>query len=179
MSNCNSSMLKRIQKIFLKNNIDKSLAIRDVSNINDKLHSIGFLVDEEINIDFEKFYEIAKELGLQEKDVKYFSFSEVKTKTPSLHQNKINNKHFTWKGEIRNQNANEFLETPFDVLVGYYLTENDYLDVMVSKSKAKFKVGFKEIDNRLFDLLINVDPLNVNAIKKELVKYFRILNKIK
>lgn len=171
-------MLKRIQKIFFKKIVDNNLKNRDLSNINDQLHSIGFLVDEEIKIDFEKFYEISKELGLHEKDVKIFSFSEVKTKTPTLHQNKINNKHFTWKGEIHNQNANEFLETPFDVLVGYYLSKNDYLDVMVSKSKAKFKMGFKEIDNRLFDLLIDVDPLNINAIKKELVKYFRTLNKI-
>jgi hypothetical protein len=171
-------MLKRIQKIFFKKIVDNNLKNRDLSNINDQLHSIGFLVDEEIKIDFEKFYEISKELGLHEKDVKIFSFSEVKTKTPTLHQNKINNKHFTWKGEIHNQNANEFLETPFDVLVGYYLSKNDYLDVMVSKSKAKFKMGFKEVDNRLFDLLIDVDPLNFNAIKKELVKYFRTLNKI-
>lgn len=171
-------MLKRIQKIFFKKIVDNNLKNRDLSNINDQLHFIGFLVDEEIKIDFEKFYEISKELGLHEKDVKIFSFSEVKTKTPTLHQNKINNKHFTWKGEIHNQNANEFLETPFDVLVGYYRSKNDYLDVMVSKSKAKFKMGFKEIDNRLFDLLIDVDPLNFNAIKKELVKYFRTLNKI-
>jgi hypothetical protein len=171
-------MLKRIQKIFFKKIVDNNLKNRDLSNINDQLHFIGFLVDEEIKIDFEKFYEISKELGLHEKDVKIFSFSEVKTKTPTLHQNKINNKHFTWKGEIHNQNANEFLETPFDVLVGYYRSKNDYLDVMVSKSKAKFKMGFKEIDNRLFDLLIDVDPLNINAIKKELVKYFRTLNKI-
>tara|TARA_B100000809_G_C15133048_1_gene529287 strand:- start:3291 stop:3809 length:519 start_codon:yes stop_codon:yes gene_type:complete len=171
-------MLKRIQKIFLKKSVDNNLKNRNISNINDQLHSIGFVIDEGIKIDFEKFYEISKELGLQEKDVKIFSFSEVKTKTPTLHQNKINNKHFTWKGEIHNQNANEFLETPFDVLVGYYLTKNDYLDVMISKSKAKFKVGFKEIDNRLFDLLIDVNPLNISAIKKELVKYFRTLNKI-
>lgn len=171
-------MLKRIQKIFFKKIVDNNLKNRDLSNINDQLHFIGFLVDEEIKIDFEKFYEISKELGLHEKDVKIFSFSEVKTKTPTLHQNKINNKHFTWKGEIHNQNANEFLETPFDVLVGYYRSKNDYLDVMVSKSKAKFKMGFKEVDNRLFDLLIDVDPLNFNAIKKELVKYFRTLNKI-
>ena len=171
-------MLKRFQKIFLKKSIDKNLENRDVSKINDQLHSIGFLVDEEINIAFESFYEISKELGLPEKDVKIFFFSEVKTKTPTLHQNKINNKHFSWKGEIHNKNANEFLETPFDVLVGYYRTKNNYLDLMISKSNAKFKVGFKEIDNRLFDLLIDVDPLNISGIKKELLKYLRILNKI-
>lgn len=172
-------MLKKLQKIFIKKNIDKNLLNRDLSNINDQLYSIGFLVDEEINIDFEKFYDISKELGLQLKDVKIFSFSEVKTKTPSLHQDKINNKHFNWKGEINNQNASEFLETPFDVLIGYYHHNNDYLDLLVSKSKAKFKVGFKGIDDRLFDLLIDVDPNKINDVKNEFIKYFRILNKIK
>ena len=93
-------MLKRFQKIFLKKSIDKNLENRDVSKINDQLHSIGFLVDEEINIAFESFYEISKELGLHEKDVKIFFFSEVKTKTPTLHQNKINNKHFSWKARF-------------------------------------------------------------------------------
>ena len=171
-------MLKRFQKIFLKKSIDKNLENRDVSKINDQLHSIGFLVDEEINIAFESFYEISKELGLHEKDVKIYFFSDLKTNTPTLHQNKINNKHFSWKGEIHNKNANEFLETPFDVLVGYYRTKNNYLDLMTSKSNAKFKVGFKEIDNRLFDLLIDVDPLNISGLKKELLKYFRTLNKI-
>ena len=171
-------MLKRIQKIFLKRSIDKNLENRDVSKINDQLHTIGFLVDKEINIAFEKFYEISKDLELHEKDVKLFFFSEVNTKTPTLHQNKINNKHFSWNGEIQNKNANDFLEIPFDVLIGYYRTKNKYLDLMISKSNAKFKVGFKEIDNRLFDLLLDVDPLNITVIKKELVKYFRVLNKI-
>ena len=67
-------MLKRIQKIFLKKIVDNNLKNRNISNINDELHSIGFLVDEEIKIDFENFYEISKELGLHEKDVKIFSF---------------------------------------------------------------------------------------------------------
>ena len=71
-------MLKRFQKIFLKKSIDKNLENRDVSKINDQLHSIGFLVDEEINIAFESFYEISKELGLPEKDVKIFFFFRSK-----------------------------------------------------------------------------------------------------
>lgn len=172
-------MLKKLQKIFLKKNIDKNLLNRDISSINDQLHSIGFLVDEDMNIDLENIYDISNDLGLQRKDVKIFSFSEVKTKTPSLHQNKINNKDFTWRGEINNQNASEFLETPFDVLIGYYHHHNDYLDLLVSKSKAKFKVGFKGVDDRLFDLLIDVDPNSITDIKNELIKYLRILNKIK
>ena len=172
-------MFKKLQKKFITKNIDKNLKARNLSNINDQLHTIGFLVDEDIPVDIEKFHEIAKELGLQQKDVKIFSFLEVKTKTPTLQQNKINNKHFTWRGDIRNQNVDEFLEIPFDVLIGFYNNNNIYLDLLVSKSKAKFKIGFTGIDNRLFDLLINVDPIRINNVKNELIKYLKILNKIK
>lgn len=172
-------MFKSLQKRFINKNIDKNLKNRSISNINDSLHKIGFLVDEGIPIDVEKFYEIAKDLGLQQKDVKIFSFLEVKTKTPTLQQNKINNKHFTWRGDIHNQNAEEFLEIPFDVLIGYYHNSNIFMDLLVSKSKAKFKIGFAGTDNRLFDLLINIDPLRIEDVKNELIKYLKILNKIK
>ena len=49
---------------------------------------------------------------------------------------------------------------------------------MSSKSKAKFKVGFNGVDNRLFDLIINVDPQITLDVKSELLKYFKVLNKI-
>ena len=60
----------------------------------------------------------------------------------------------------------------------YYDTKNNYLNLMTSKSKAKFKVGFNGVDNRLFDLIINVDPQKNLDVKGELLKYFKVLNKI-
>ena len=171
-------MLKKIQQRFLRKLTDKNLENRDTSNLNESVKTIGFLVDEELFNDFEKLYAISEKMGLQRKDVKIFTFMQVKKKTPSLRQNQINNKHFTWKGEIHNQSANEFLEMQLDVLVGYYNSKNDYLDVMMSSSKAKFKVGFSETDKRLSDLLISVDPLQGNQFGQELIKYLKVLNKI-
>ncbi len=49
---------------------------------------------------------------------------------------------------------------------------------MVAKSNAKFKVGFTGVDDRLFDLIINIDLQNTDEVKSELVKYFKVLNKI-
>ena len=51
-------MFKRIQKIFLLKNTKNYLENRTTRNINDSLTTIGFLVNEEVNIDFEKFFEI-------------------------------------------------------------------------------------------------------------------------
>ena len=171
-------MIKRIQKIFIRKNITKNLKKRTMFGINDSLKTIGFLVNEEDHIDFEIFFDISNALGVQQKDTKIFSFTDIKTKTPTLIQNKIFSNHFNWRGEINNNNALDFLNTQLDVLVSYYDTKNNYLNLMTSKSKAKFKVGFNGVDNRLFDLIINVDPQKNLDVKGELLKYFKVLNKI-
>jgi|TARA_B100001059_G_scaffold225423_1_gene252614 hypothetical protein len=148
-------------------------------DVNDSLTTIGFLVNEEDNIDFEIFFDISSTLGVHQKDIKIFSFIDIKTKTPTLIQNRIYSNHFNWRGEINNKNALDFLNTKLDVLVSYYSTKNNYLNLMTSKSKAKFKVGFNGVDDRLFDLIINIDPQKNLDVKSELLKYFKVLNKIK
>ena len=171
-------MFKRIQKIFFTKNITKNLKKRTMFGVNDSLTTIGFLVNEEDHINLDIFFDMSLALGVQQKDTKIFSFLDIKTKTPTLIQNKIFSNHFNWRGEINNNNALDFLNTQLDVLVSYYDTKNNYLNLMTSKSKAKFKVGFNGVDNRLFDLIINVDPQKNLDVKGELLKYFKVLNKI-
>ncbi len=139
---------------------------------------VGFLVDEVSFQDFDKLNEYAKFLGFQPKDVKVFSFIEFKKKAPSLRQNQISDKDFSWGGAINNLNAKEFLNSSFDVLVGYYSGSHEFLDLMVSESNAKFKVGVADADSRLFDLLIAIDINKTEAFKVELKKYLTVLNKI-
>ncbi|MBL4663394.1 MAG: hypothetical protein JKY22_07545 [Flavobacteriaceae bacterium] len=157
---------------------EKNLEKRDFSKVNAPLKTLGFLVDELGFQDFDALYDFSNELHLIPKDVKVFSFIEVKKKLPSLRQNQVQCKDFNWKGEMHNQNANEFLEEEFDVLVGYYEGKSDFLDALVSQSKAKFKVGFVGADERLFDLLIGVKLNDTEVFKAELKKYLTILNKI-
>lgn len=171
-------MLKKIRLHSLEKQIDKSLSERDVSQRNSSLKYLGFLVDEAFFNDFEKLNEFGTELGLQEKDIKQFTFVETRRKIPSLRQNQITNKEFTWRGEIQNENAKEFLEYPFDVLIGFYNGKHEFLDDLVARSKAKFKIGFNGADERLFDLLLTVDLQKPELFKAEVTKYLRILKKI-
>lgn len=171
-------MFDKLKRKSLKRQTDKNLENRDLSQRNGPLKTIGYLVDEVIFQDFERLYEFSEELGLLRKNTTVYTFIELKKKAPSLIQNQINNRHFTWKGNINNQNANEFLDDPFDVLVGIYTSKNEFLDVMMSLSKAKFKVGFAGADERLFDLLIDIDLQDFDKFKSEFIKYLRILNKI-
>ncbi len=171
-------MFEKLKRKSLRKLTEKQLAVRDVSYVNAPAKTLGFLVDETLLQDLDTLYDFSKDLGLVPKDVKVFSFIEVKKKMPSLRQNQVQCKDFNWKGEMHNQNAQEFLDRDFDVLVGYYSGNNEFMDMMISRSKAKFKVGFAGADDRLFDLIIAVSPKQVDVFRKELKKYLTILNKI-
>ena len=172
-------MFKKLKQISIKKITDKNLINRDLSQINARLKTLGFLVDEEVFQDFEALYEYATPLGIQRKDVKVFSFVEYKKKAPSLRQDQISDKDFSWGGVINNLNAQEFLSKPFDVLIGYYEGSHEFLDMMVSESKAKFKIGGLAADDRLFDLLIAVKIDQTDTFKNETKKYLTVLNKIR
>lgn len=171
-------MLKKIKYNSLKKHTEKSLTNRDISQRNTPLKYLGFLVNEAYFEDFETFFEFGKELGLHRKDIKFFTFVETRKRLPSLRQNQITNKEFSWGGEIHSQNAKEFLDFPFDVLIGFNNKNHEFLDAMVAQSKAKFKIGFKGADDRLYDLILAVDPKNITDFKIEVTKYLKIFNKI-
>ena len=171
-------MFEKLKRKYLKKQTEENLKKRDLTLRNAPLKTLGFLIDENIIHDLDTLYNFSKDLQLHRKDVKVYSFREVKKKLPTLVQNQINNKDFSWRGDINNQNAKEFLDIPFDVIIGYYHGKNEFLDVMMSKSKSKFKVGFKGGDERLYDLLMDINPNNIEDFKLELIKYLKILNKI-
>lgn len=171
-------MFEKLKRRSLKKITEQNLAKRDLSKVNAPLKTLGFIVDEKLFQEFDQLYDFHQDLNIIPKDVKVFSFIEVKRKLPTLRQNQIQCKDFNWKGEMHNSFASDFLEKDFDVLVGYYEGKNEFLDAMISQSNSKFKVGFFGSDDRLFDLLIAVKPSNVTEFKIELKKYLKILNKI-
>tara|TARA_A100000171_G_scaffold50980_1_gene63826 strand:- start:13645 stop:14178 length:534 start_codon:yes stop_codon:yes gene_type:complete len=171
-------IFKKLKQKSLRKRVEAHLKKRDTSSVNSEVRTIGFLVDEARDQDFEKFYDIFKDLSLQPKDVKVFSFVESKKKLPSLRQNQVQNKDFDWKGNLHNQNAQEFLDKQFDVLVGYYPKPHEILDVLVASSKATFKVGVRGADERLFDLLLDVPLHDFNLFKGELKKYLGVFGKL-
>lgn len=170
-------MLEKLRQRAIKKHTERTLKTRDTSEINSKLVTLGFLVDENLMSDFDRLYDFNRTLELRPKDVKVFSFLEVKKKLPSIRQNQLNNKDFTWRGELQNQSAIEFLDTPFDVLMGMYQGKNLFMDYLVARSKARFKAGFEGADPRLYDLILGVDPTNLRLVESELKKYITILKK--
>jgi hypothetical protein len=171
-------MFKKLKLYSVKKNTDINLNSRDLSQRNGPLNTLGFLVDETLFQDFEVFYDYSNLLGIQRKNIAVFSFQGFKKNASLLRQDQISDKDFTWNGAIKSIGAKEFLSKPFDVLIGYYKGGHEFLDMMVSESKAKFKIGGIAADARLFDLLIAVELDNMKAFKDETKKYLTVLNKL-
>ena len=65
-----------------------------------------------------------------------------------------------------------------DVLISFYKQESLELNLITALSKANFKVGLARNDERLYDLIMDLKPKEIETFKKEFKKYLNILNKI-
>ena len=92
-------MLKKIKQKSLQRQIVKNINSRDISQVNSKVATLGFLVDEKLHPDFEVLHDFSKKLNLLAKDVSVFSFVESKRKIPSLRQDQVYNKDFRLEWE--------------------------------------------------------------------------------
>ena len=87
-------------------------------------------------------------------------------------------KNISWAGEINKTEVNDFIATPFDLLINYYDVNKYPLLLLSTQSKATFKVGFESVDKRVNHFIIKAVVDQYEAFTVEFVKYLKILNKI-
>ncbi len=166
-----------LKKKWLSRDLDKAMKQRDRSGLNAKCRTLGVIIDEGVVQEFDGLYDWYMDLNMAPKDIKVFTYLEVKKKLPTLRQNQLTNADFDWQGHINNPGAIEFIDTSFDVLLALYHPGNELLDLIVAKSKSKFKVGSQGLNQELFDLSLAVAPERLALMRSEFVKYMGILNK--
>jgi hypothetical protein len=137
-------MLEKLKKRSIKKRIERYVALRDTSGRNTSLQTLGVLVDEGLIPDLYLFEDLPASLGVHPNKFRLFSFLEVKKKLPSIRQNQINNKDFSFKGQVKNNNALEFVEFPFDVLIVFStnLPPRDLVDeAFLRRLRHKIEIG--------------------------------------
>ena len=171
-------MFKAIKQRYYQKAITAALAQRDISRLNTKMDTLAFLYDGDLVNELSPYYNIASSLKVSETKTQFFSFVTFKKNIPSLLRNQFSQKDISFKGALTGVSVNEFVSLDTDVLIYMSNKKHLLLESVVVKSNAKFKVGFKGVDPRYFDLILAVDPANTQAISTELTKYFKILGKI-
>jgi hypothetical protein len=168
--------LKRFKEKSNQKYKETLLVTRELSITNEKVTSIGIILSENEFNDHESLRLFFKSIGIHDNKIKVVTFVENKQTTDRSWEVHFSTKEFGWKGKIDNADLQNFIDKPFDMLLGYYLKPNLELDLVTAASKAKFKIGISGHDERLFDLIIQTSTYEV--FKKELVKYLTQLKKL-
>ncbi|KAB1067269.1 hypothetical protein F6U93_12705 [Tamlana haliotis] len=172
-------ILKVFKEKSIKKRINNMLSERVVTSNNLVAKSFGVLINLDEFDELALFESIAKEAGVQPNNFKIITFSEQKKDDLGVFDNCYSSADFSRNGQVKNAELQGFLDTDFDVLISYYTEDILELKLLTVASRAKFKIGVLQSDERLNDLIIKTELKEFGVFKTELFKYLRILNKIK
>ncbi|WP_298883481.1 hypothetical protein [uncultured Polaribacter sp.] len=163
----------RIKNKFLKKLLKES-SNRIVSQ--KEIKSVAILTTHTIADKINLQAEIETVLGV--KNPKIYSFRKFDKSNPESFQH-FSEKDINWSGEFVEPTFQNFLEQPFDLLIGYFDTNHLYLEKAVYQSKATFKAGFSKVNSKLYEIEISEAINNTQQFLSELKRYLQILKKIK
>jgi hypothetical protein len=171
-------ILKAFKEKSNRKYVNKLLAERKPTVNNDKIKTVAVVLNANEFHEFEVFRVYFKALGLISPKHKIVAF----TMDDKLEHNQWNAhfspKDFGWKGKIKNSDLESFINEPFDMMICFYKNPVLQLNQIVAASKALFKVGISNEDERLYDLIIDIELKDINIFKQELKKYLNILKKL-
>jgi len=140
--------------------------------------SIACLVDLDQFENANLFYEFVEDFGLRPNAVKIIGYKSYYDKNSPYATPVFSDKDLGWNGAIENSYVLEFLSREYDMLVNYYTEENLLMQIMSVKTKARVRVGFKEVDSKYNDLILDTPIQDFKIFKQELKKYLKVLNEI-
>ncbi|WP_442902295.1 DUF6913 domain-containing protein [Flavobacterium sp.] len=165
--------LNYIKEFFVKKSLKNNLNNLKNEVFTSNVQTIGLLVDES---KFQYSKELIKELtlyGIASENIKIVAYRDKFKVKETYSVPTFGKNHINWKGEITEKFLNEFIETEFDLLISYYEIEKAILMIITNSSKARFKVGFASVDNRLNRWMIKTEIENYKLFIKELFKYLK------
>lgn len=162
-----------------KKYLSSILKTRSVVYDDDKIESLGIILNIDETNDLELLKTLATNMRVRPNKLKVIAFTSNKTESIYSWDVCFNPKDFGWRGKIKSVELQSFLDTKFDALISYYSEDILELKLLTAKSKAKFKIGTLQTDKRLNDLIIKTNLKEFKVFKNEILKYLHIFNKIK
>jgi len=169
---------KKIKEYYLSKKIIKELkSIPESRTPNSKkIHSVAILTSNDIYNKVDIVTQI-KENFDSVRNVHIYSFRDY-NKTDEKTYKHFTEKDIDGRGSIKDTSFESFLDNPFDLLIGYFDTNNLYLEYAAIKSKATFKIGLANVNDKMYDLVVSEKPKNSQSFIDVSKKYLSLLNKI-
>ena len=170
--------LHRFKKKSIQKSINKILNSRSVLVNNNKIESVGIILNQDEFNNHNELKQFLISLGIMENKIKFITFITDAKLAPNTWDAYFDPLSFGWHGSIKNVELDEFINTKFDTLISYYKADVLELNAVTTLSKANFKIGISKNDQRLNDFIIDINPNQIAIFKQELLKYLKVLNKI-
>ena len=171
-------ILKAFKEKSNQKYVNKLLSARRAAVNSQKVKTIAVLLNADEFTDFEEFRHYFKALNLTSPKHKIVAYTSDDKFEASQWETYFSPKDFGWKGKINNTDLQLFIDESYDVLISYYKVESLQLNFITAASRANLKVGLSRKDERLYDLIIDVEPKEIDLFKIEFKKYLNILNKL-
>lgn len=162
----------------MKKIVNKKLLNYKLEDSEDKINTIGIIIDETYFADKVQLINELINNGFDKDKLTVLIFKEKIKAKETIEEPFYSLKDISISGKINKVEVQKFIDTPFDLLINYYDESRASLNMIAKKSKAKFKVGFNCVDKRINHLTIASEVENYKEFITELVKYLKILNKI-
>jgi hypothetical protein len=143
-----------------------------------KIRSVGIILSLDEYKDYDKLRDIFVNIGINENKIKFIAYITDKDFQLNHWDDYFSPEDFGWNGNITNIALTEFIDFKYDVLISYYRLDNLDLNLVTAKSKANFKIGISNFDQRLNDFIIDIGTQHIDVFRNELEKYLKGLNKI-
>lgn len=170
--------LKLIKDFLIKKLVKKSLVNYKPVIIEDKIETVGLLIDESY---FAKEEALVSEIisgGIQKNNIQVLIYRDKIKKKDSFSNPFFSRADVSLGADFKKPEVKDFIEKPFDMLISYYDIEKPPLTLVTLLSESKFKVGFSTVDKRLNNFMIGTVAEKHQEFVSELFKYLKILNKI-
>ena len=169
---------KIIKNFFLKKNVTKRLLKQKNQLAQQKIATVGLLVDETYFSNTAALVDQLISKGIEKDNITVLIYKDKIKSKELITSPFLSLKNISFAGEIDKPEVVDFLETSFDILINYYDVNKNALLLLTIKSKANFKVGFDSVDKRVNHFIIKTLVDEYEMFTLELFKYLKILNKI-
>ena len=170
-------ILKGLKRNAIRKNVETYLGKREVRPQSiSSLKTLAVLIDASQSVNIVSLLKLANELGVKSERLKVMGYKENQKEVDNNEEAAYySGKSFGVNGAIKSKSLQEFINEEYDVLINFYEEDLIELNYVAAASKAKFKVGFAAVDNRINDLIIGATTNDTNLFIAELKKYLKIL----
>jgi len=171
-------IFKGLKNRALKKGIEVALKKRKPYTGVKQLKTLAVLIDASNGVNILSLVKVADELGVKSSNLKVVAYKDdYNEKEGNIGEaNYFNDKGISNNGVIRSSFLEDFVSKDYDVLINFCKEDHLLINYLAATSKAKFKIGFDEVDNRINDLIIASSKGDTNLFIAELKKYLKILN---